>query len=252
VHTVVSWVFAMTVQPMWHSTIFGPYFVVGAIFSGIAAILIAMAIVRRVYHLENYLKPIHFNNLGLLLLVMALLWFYFTFAEFLTTYYGSDPSHMVIFMAKLTGQYAPMFWTMAVTCLLIPVSLLAPNRTRNTVWGCVVAAISVEIGMWIERYLIVVPSLSNPRLPRADVSYFPSWVEWSLLASFVAMFVFLYGLFSKFFPIVSIWEVREGREHAVRHASERVRHALPGVSDDEFEPAEIRRVSDEPQPTSVH
>src|SRR3990170_6575051 len=72
VHTVVSWVFAMTVQPMWHSTIFGPYFVIGAIFSGIASIIIAMAILRRVYHLEDYLKPIHFNNLGLLLLVITL------------------------------------------------------------------------------------------------------------------------------------------------------------------------------------
>ena len=103
VHTVVSWVFAMTVQPMWHSTIFGPYFVVGAIFSGIAAIIIAMAAIRRVYHLESYLKPIHFNNLGILLLVMALLWFYFTFAEFLTTFYGADPSHMAIFMSKVGG-----------------------------------------------------------------------------------------------------------------------------------------------------
>ena len=92
VHTVVSWVFAMTIQPMWHSTIFGPYFVAGAIFSGIAALIIAMAVIRRVYHLEGYLKPVHFNNLGILLLVMTLLWFYFTFAEFLTTYYGNEPA----------------------------------------------------------------------------------------------------------------------------------------------------------------
>ncbi|HEX7425216.1 MAG TPA: NrfD/PsrC family molybdoenzyme membrane anchor subunit, partial [Terriglobales bacterium] len=80
VHTVVSWVFGMTIQPMWHSTIFGPYFVVGAIFSGIAALIVAMAILRWAYHLEDYLRPIHFNNLGILLLVMTLLWFYFTFA----------------------------------------------------------------------------------------------------------------------------------------------------------------------------
>ena len=252
VHTVVSWVFAMTVQPMWHSTIFGPYFVVGAIFSGIAAILIAMAIVRKAYHLENYLKPIHFNNLGLLLLVMALLWFYFTFAEFLTTYYGSEPTHMKVFMTKVTGEYAPMFWTMVATCLVIPVTLLANRRTRSTVWGCVVAAISVEIGMWIERYLIVVPSLSNPRLPRADVSYGPSWVEWSLMASFIAAFVFLYGLFSKFFPIVSVWEVREGREHALNEVVERVRTALPGVEDSHGAELLERRTEDvEPEAALV-
>ena len=227
VHTVVSWVFAMTVQPMWHSTIFGPYFVVGAIFSGIAAILIAMAIVRKAYGLQQYLKPVHFNNLGLLLLVFAALWTYFTLAEFLTTYYGSDPSHMTVFTSKFTGRYAYLFWTMVATCLVIPMALLVRRKTRATVWGCVVASISVEIGMWLERYLIVVPSLSNPRLPRADVSYFPTWVEWSLLAGFLAMFVFLYGLFTKFFPIISVWEIREGREHALGEVADRVRATLP-------------------------
>jgi len=228
VHTVVSWVFAMTVQPMWHSTIFGPYFVVGAIFSGIAAIIIAMAIVRKVYHLEDYLKPIHFNNLGILLLVMACLWVYFTLAELLTTYYGSDPSHMVVFTSKLEGVYAPYFWSMVATCLVVPIALLANPRTRGSIWGCVTASVSVEIGMWLERYLIVVPSLSNPRLPRSEVLYQASWVEWSLLASFVAAFVFLYGLFTKFFPIVSIWEVRDGREHALDEVVERVKEVLPG------------------------
>ncbi|RMH02869.1 MAG: polysulfide reductase [Planctomycetota bacterium] len=232
VHTVVSWVFAMTVQPMWHSTIFGPYFVVGAIFSGIAGILIAMAIVRKVYHLENYLKPVHFNNLGLLLLVMTLLWFYFTFAEYLTTYYGSEPDHMRIFTAKIHGQYAPLFWSMVLCCLVIPFCLLVTKRTRSSVWGCVTASVAVEIGMWLERYLIVVPSLSNPRLPRADVSYAPTLVEWSLLASFVAAFIFLYGLFTKVFPIVSIWEVKEGREKALSEVEERIREALPGITPD--------------------
>ena len=226
VHTVVSWVFAMTVQPMWHSTIFGPYFVVGAIFSGIAAIIIAMAAIRKVYHLESYLKPIHFNNLGLLLLVMSLLWFYFTFAEFLTTYYGSEPSHMVVFLSKTEGEFAPYFWTMVVACVVIPLALLGNGRTRGTVWGTVVASVSVEIGMWLERFLIVIPSLSRPRLPFAAAHYSPSWVEWSLLASFVAMFIFLYAVFTKLFPIISIWEIREGRERSVLEVSRRVQSYL--------------------------
>ena len=88
VHTIISYIFAMTVQPGWHSTIFGPYFVVGAIFSGIAAILVLMIVFRKVFHLERYLKLIHFNYLSVLLLVMSLLWFYFTFSEYLTSYYG--------------------------------------------------------------------------------------------------------------------------------------------------------------------
>ena len=84
VHTVVSWVFGMQTQPMWHSTIFAPYFVTGAIFSGIATIIIVTIVLRKVYHLEQYMTPYHFNNLGLLLLVFTLLWFYFTFTEHLS------------------------------------------------------------------------------------------------------------------------------------------------------------------------
>ena len=233
VHTVVSWVFAMTVQPMWHSTIFGPYFVVGAIFSGIAAIIIAMAVIRKVYRLEGYLKIIHFNNLGLLLLVMTLLWFYFTFAEFLTTYYGAEPAHMSIFLSKVSGDFAPYFWTMFVTCFVIPFALLANGRTRRTIWGCVVASISVQIGMWLERFLIVVPSLSHPRLPMEAPTYHPSWVEWSLLAGFVAMFILLYAVFTKLFPIVSIWEIHEGREQSVADVTERVASYLPDPAEEE-------------------
>ena len=227
VHTVVSWVFAMTVQPMWHSTIFGPYFVVGAIFSGIGAIIIGMALIRKAYHLEDYLKPIHFNNLGILLLVMCLLWFYFTFAEFLTTYYGADPSHMTVFLSKTEGEYAPLFWTMFTACFVVPFILLANNRTRWTVWGTVTASISVEIGMWLERYLIVVPSLSHPRLPMEAAKYSPSWVEWSLFVAFVATFILLYALFTRFLPIVSIWEIREGRENSAREVATRVESYLP-------------------------
>ncbi len=227
VHTVVSWVFAMTVQPMWHSTIFGPYFVVGAIFSGIAALIVAMALIRRVYLLQDYLKAIHFNNLGLLLLVMSLLWFYFTFAEYLTTFYGADPSHLGIFYSKLTGRFAPIFWAMFVTCFIIPVSILGRAKTR-TVAGTVVASISVMIGMWLERYAIVVPTLSRPRLSWAPGMYSPTWVELAITVGFGATFIFLYMLFTKFYPIVSIWEIQEGRERAVAEVSERIRSYMPG------------------------
>ena len=226
VHTVVSWVFGMTIQPMWHSTIFGPYFVVGAIFSGIAALIVAMALLRRVYHLEDYLREVHFRNLGVLLLVMTLLWVYFTFAEHLTTYYGSDPAHMAVFRAKVTGHYAPFFWTMVVTCFVIPLPLLA---LRRTVTGTVVASLSILVGMWLERFTIVVPTLINPRLPYERALYHPTWVEFSLSAGCFAGFILLYVLFSKLFPIVSIWEVREGREKGLEEAMERIKSYLPGA-----------------------
>ncbi len=213
VHTVVSWVFAMTIQPMWHSTIFGPYFVVGAIFSGIAAIITAMVIVRKVYGLERYLQPIHFNNLGILLLVMTCLWFYFTFAEHLTTWYGQEPIELSVFMAKVSGRFAPFFWAMVAFCFVIPFAILANPRTR-TIAGTFVASISVNIGMWLERFTIVVPSLSNPRAPIHTFVYVPSWVEWSLMAGCFAAFALLYMGFTKLFPIIAIWELDSAADAA--------------------------------------
>jgi len=226
VHTVVSWVFAMTVQPMWHSTIFGPYFVVGAIFSGIAALLIAMAIIRSVYHLEEYLKEIHFRLLGQLLLVMALLWFYFTFAEHLTVFYGNEPEEMHILMSKLTGPYSPLFWAMVVFNFLIPVAILGVPRWR-TVRGTVAASAFIVVGMWLERFIIVVPSLSQPRLMPSQGVYWPSWVEVFITLGFLSTFILFYVLFTKFFPIVSIWEVREGREKSLEEVHDRVRTYIP-------------------------
>ncbi len=230
VHTVVSYVFSMTIQPMWHSAIFGPYFVVGAIFSGIAALLIAMAIIRKVYHLEDYLKEIHFNYLGILLLVMTLLWFYFTFCEYLTVFYGSEPLEMQIFRSKVTGPYAFYFWTMVVCCFVIPFVILANRKTR-TVTGTVVASAAITIGMWLERFTIVVPSLVNPRLPYARGTYLPTLVELAITAGCFAAFILLYMTFTKIFPIVSIWEIEEGRETSLKEVHERVKGYLPGMEE---------------------
>ena len=226
VHTVVSWVFGMTVQPMWHSTIFGPYFVVGAIYSGMAALLIAMVIIRKVYHLEGYLKKVHFDNLAKLLLVFTLLWFYFTFTEYLTTFYGAEPTHMAVFYSKLTGAYAPAFWSMVLCCFVIPMVILTRRKLR-TIKGCVIASVAIIIGMWLERFTIVVPTLVNPRLPYPRGAYAPTWVEWSITAGCFAFFILLYMAFTKVFPIVSIWETEEGRKQSVSETSKRVRTYLP-------------------------
>jgi Ni/Fe-hydrogenase subunit HybB-like protein len=220
VHTVVSWVFGMQTQPMWHSTIFGPYFVAGAIYSGIAVIILVAAILRRVYHLEEYLQPKHFNNLGLLLLTMALLWFYFTLAEYLTTIYGSGEAEVSVLWAKLSGKYAHPFWAMVLLCFVIPFLILAFRRTR-TILGTSIASVAVLAGMWLERYLIIIPTLTEPRLSYARGSYVPSWVEWSMMAGLCAGFVLALILFSKFFPIISIWEMeKEEKEKGGRPGGE--------------------------------
>ncbi len=219
VHTVVSWVFGMQTQPMWHSTIFGPYFVAGAIYSGIAAIIIVAAVLRKVYHLEEYLQPIHFNNLGILLLTMALLWFYFTLAEYLTTFYGGGVDERAVFWVKLTGGYWPFFWLMVLCCFVIPFPILAVRRTR-TILGTTIASIAVLVGMWLERYLIIIPTLTEPRLPYARGSYAPSWVEWSMMAGLSAGFILALVLFSKLFPIISIWEMeKEEKEKEAKEST---------------------------------
>src|SRR5690349_10805135 len=124
VHTVVAWDFAMSIAPMWHSTIFGPYFVAGAIFSGIAALLLAMSIIRKTMHLGKYLTPHHFDNLAKLLLLMSLLWLYFTVAEYLTVWYGNEPSEMNVFGARVRGNFSPYFWIMVFMNFVVPFVLL--------------------------------------------------------------------------------------------------------------------------------
>jgi len=230
VHSVVSFVFSMTLQPMWHSTIFGPYFVVGAIFSGIAALIVAMIVFRKAYGLEGYLKPIHFRYLGQLLLVMVLLWFYFTFAEYLTGYYGGAPEEMKVFWAKWSGPFWPFFWGMVLANFVIPVLTLV-RLARHTISRVLTASVSVLIGMWLERFIIVVPTLSNPRLPFGEGIYWPTWVEWGETAGSFALFALFYLLFTKLFPIISIWEIREGREMGLKEVEERLLTYLPETAE---------------------
>jgi len=218
VHSIVSWDFAMAPVPMWHSTIFAPYFVAGAIFSGIAALILAMALLRKFLHLEEYLLPIHFENLGKLLLVMSLLWVYFVFAERLTSWYGNESSEMAVFWMTQRGSFSPLFWTMISCNFLIPFPLLAIKKFR-TITGTAIASFTVVIGMWLERFLIIVPSLSRKYMPYAWVTspYRPTWVEITITAGTFAALGLLYMLFSKAVPIISIWELKWGRhEETVR------------------------------------
>jgi len=209
VHSIVSWDFAMAPVPMWHSTIFGPYFVAGAIFSGIAALIIAMALLRKFLHLEEYLLPIHFENLGKLLLTMSLLWFYFVFAERLTVWYGNETSEMAVFWLTQRGSYAPLFWAMLFCNFLIPVPILALKKLR-TITGTAIASAFVVVGMWLERYLIIVPSLSRKYLPYSWGTYRPTWAEITITIGTFAGMALLYLLFSKAVPIISIWELKVG------------------------------------------
>jgi molybdopterin-containing oxidoreductase family membrane subunit len=213
VHTVVSWTLSMTLVPMWHSPIFGPYFVVGAIFSGIAALMVAMTILRKAFHFEEFFTPTGFSHLSLLLITMSCLWAYFTFAEHLTAWYGHEHAEMAVLNSRLTGDFAPYFWAMVVCCFVVPMTIL-PLRRFRTPTGATVASIAVLIGMWLERFVIVVGAASYPRSTQMwdRGTYTPRAVEVSILLAEIAAFVLAYVIFAKLFPMVSIWEVEETPE----------------------------------------
>ncbi len=250
VHTVVSYIFATTLQPGWHSTIFGPYFVVGAIFSGLGGLMIAMAIIRKAFHLEWVMKDIHFNNLGLVLLTMTLLMIYFTFNIYLVEITGNEPSIMATVMEKVNGQYMIPFWGMIIGGFITPAIILAFPKGRS-VTGCVCASVLILVAMWIERYLIIVPSLMHPRMPWRDGIYLPTWIEWAVSAGCISAFAFGYMLFAKFFPIISMWEVQEGMDESIPHITEAYEHYMPYLKP---EAPQRRRVTSKPvaSPTPVH
>ncbi|GAB4325424.1 MAG: polysulfide reductase NrfD [Dehalococcoidia bacterium] len=218
VHTVVSWIFSMTMRAGWDSTIFGPYFVVGAIFSGTAGIITVMYVFRRVYHLEEYITEKQFRYLGLLLLALGVIYLYFTFAEYLTTGYKLKEGEKLLLEELLGGQYALLFWAFAIPGTLVPVVLLAMPWTR-TIPLIVTASVLINIGMWLKRFVIVVPSLGLPLMPYEWGVYSPTWVEIAITAGALAGFALIFTAFAKLFPIVSVWEIAEGWE---REAGNRV------------------------------
>jgi Ni/Fe-hydrogenase subunit HybB-like protein len=209
IHTVTAWIFGMTLRPGWHSTIIGPDFVIGALYSGIAAVIVAMAVFRKVFHLEPYITVDHFKKLSLLLITACLAYFYFTINGYIGSEYMTQTVETKLLTSIFQGSYAAQFWTMVTTGLIIPGVILVLPWTR-TIKGIVTASVLINIGMWLMRYIIIVPTLSSPYLPvppGVRDTYLPTWVEWSITAGGFAVFGLMYVLFSKVFPIISIWEM---------------------------------------------
>jgi molybdopterin-containing oxidoreductase family membrane subunit len=211
VHTNVSFVFVMTLQPGWTSAIIAPYFVLGAIYSGTAFLVIIMAIYRKVFRLHAIVTEEHFHNLARFLTVLCVFWFYFTATEFLSIWYHHEPAHMSIFEVKFFGGYSVTFWIMITCCLFIPM-MVFPFRRMRKIPILIVTCIIVNIGMWLERWTIIVPNLVRPRLSYELGAYTPSWVEVLITVAFFSAILLLFLLFSRFFPILTIWELREAKE----------------------------------------
>lgn len=215
VHSVLAWIFGMTLRPGWHSTIFAPYFVVAAVYSGTGVLIMVMWIFRKIYHLEAHLTKIHFNYLGIIMIVLGALYGYFTFSEYLTSWYGSIKWDMeVLFRLFNPGQYWWEFVFAVFIGVLLPIVIITVPRFRS-INSIAFAAVIAVLALWVKRYLIIIPTLETPLLPIHDlrpeyVHYAPTWVEWSLTVAGVALFILLFYIFSKFIPIIPV--VRTGEE----------------------------------------
>ncbi len=218
VHSVLAWIFGMTIRPGWHSTIFAPYFVIAAVYSGTAVLIIAMWIFRKYYHLEEYLQEKHFKYLGIILLVLAGIYGYFTFSEYLTVWYGSESWELeVVYKLFDMNSYGPWFYFAAVGGVLFPMILAGVPFIRN-INTITIASVIAVAGMWIKRYLIVVPTLETPLLPIQDtrpeyVNYSITWVEWFLTFGGVAVFFLFFMIFIRFMPIIPVADIVEVNDH---------------------------------------
>ena len=210
VHSIVSWDFAVTVQPRWHSTIFAPYFVIGAVYSGLSALASILVIVRRSMRLQEFLRAEHFDSLGKLVMVAGMAWVYFWFAGLIVEWYGNEPVVRELIRQEVAGDLAPLFY-LQMSANLIPIVLLVFKRIRTTPVLLLGTTLLVNVGMFTERALIVIGSLRRNDIPFNWGTYRPTWVEVSIVAMTFAGFALLYTLFSRIIPFVPVWEIKEGR-----------------------------------------
>jgi molybdopterin-containing oxidoreductase family membrane subunit len=215
VYSVLAWIFGVTLQPGWHSTIFGPYFVIAAVFSGVGLLIILMAIFRKIYNLEKYITLKHFVNLGIVLFVIAAFFGYFTFSDYLTKWYGSVKMDKIL-IDKLFTEFRTYFIFANYIGILTPIIIIAIPRLR-TINNITIASVIALLALWVNRYIIIIPTLETPFLPIQDTRhdwlfYSPTWVEWSLTAAGVAVFGMLFMIISKLAPIISISELEEAEE----------------------------------------
>lgn len=221
VHSVLSWIFGMTLRPGWHSTIFGPYFVLAAIYSGTGVLIMAMWFYRKYFKLTDYIHDKHFTYLGYILLVLGSAYGYFTFSEYLTGWYGSQKWDTEV-IAKLFNvhEYGWYFLFTNLAGIVLPIAIVAIPATRKPNW-ITLASFFMVIALWVKRYLIIVPTLETPLLPVQDtrpewVHYHATWVEWALTFAGIATFFLFFTLMSRFVTIVPVSEfsTKEKKEPA--------------------------------------
>jgi molybdopterin-containing oxidoreductase family membrane subunit len=215
IQTVDAWLFATTLRPEWDSTNFSGYFISGAFLLGTAAMIVATFVIRKAYNLEKYLTEMHFDKLGQAMVLMSSIYIFFNINEYLVPAYKMSSMHANHLIDMFIGEGALMYWMVVLFGLFIPAILPLFPSLRKPLPLFVIALIAV-IAHWFKRYLIVIPGQLHPYLPIQDVPeswthYTPSSVELTIVAATFAGMLLIVTLFSRFFPIISVWEVAEGK-----------------------------------------
>ena len=210
IHTVTSWLFATTYRPGWDSTNFGAYFISGAFLVGAGAVVVAMYVFRRFYHLDKYITELHFEKMGRVVVLLALLYLYFNINEYLVPAFKMKKPEEAHLTELFAGEYAPVFWFTILIGMIIPIFILLFKKGRKP-FPMFITGIMVVIGAWFKRYLIVTPTLLHPFLPMNDVPpsyhhYFPSWEEWAIAMGSLAGTLLVITFFARIYPIIPIHE----------------------------------------------
>jgi molybdopterin-containing oxidoreductase family membrane subunit len=207
VHTIVSFDFAVSVLPGWHATIFPPYFVAGAIFAGFAMVLTIAIPLRVFYGLEDFVTMRHLDNMARVMLATGLVVAYGYMMETFMAWYSGNPYEGFMILNRFAGPYAPQYWLLILCNVIIP-QFLWLRRFRTNVRALFAVSIVVSIGMWLERYIIIVVSLHRDFLPSSWGMYSGSIWDWGTFVGSIGLFLSLLFLFVRFLPVISIFEMR--------------------------------------------
>jgi molybdopterin-containing oxidoreductase family membrane subunit len=207
VHTIVSFDFAMSVIPGWHTTIFPPYFVAGAIYAGFAMVLILAIPLRKIYGLEDFITMRHLKNMAKIMLATSLIVSYGYIMEAFMAWYSGNQYEQYMILNRMTGPYAPLYWALIVCNLIVP-QLLWFDKFQSSIPALFIISIVVSIGMWLERFIIVVTSLHRDFLPSSWHMYTPTMWDWSTFIGTIGLFFALLFLFVRVLPAISIFEMR--------------------------------------------
>lgn len=207
VHTIVSMDFATSLVPGWHTTIFPPYFVAGAIFSGFAMVLTLMIIARKVLNLEDYITVQHIELMNKIIILTGSIVGIAYMTEFFMAWYSAVPYEQYAFKNRMTGPYWWAYWSM-MTCNVITPQLFWIRKIRRSIIATFIISIFVNIGMWFERFVIIVTSLHRDYLPSSWVMYSPTWVEIGIFIGTLGLFFTLFLIFTRIFPVIALAELK--------------------------------------------